>query len=461
MKEEVILTLRELLLSEQPLKEILEDYHNSDIADALEQLSTDDRLRIYSILDLEQVADIFSYYENVEDYVAELDVEYAADILELMESSDAVDVLNELEEEEKEEIIQLMDEEAVEQIQQIDSYEEDQIGSYITDNYVVIKANSTIKSAMNQLIEQAGEHDNINVLYVVDENNKYVGAIFLKDLITARQNDSLSNLIMAAYPSFYDDEIMSECIEKITDYSETSIPVINHEYEIIGVLTTDSLIEATTDEFEEDYAKLGGLTEEEEFDEPVFTSIKKRIPWLIVLLFLGLIVSSVIGIFESVIVSVPIIVFFQSMILGMAGNVGTQSLAVTIRNISNEDIAEDKKKQTRSILKELRIGLCNGLLIGAISFVFVFLYLLITKTEVYPGQEFSITPCLVVSGIIAVSMLVSIALASVIGTCFPLLLTKLHIDPAVASGPFITTLNDIIAVLVYYGLTFLLFIVLM
>ena len=146
------------------------------------------------------------------------------------------------------------------------------------------------------------------------------------------------------------------------------------------------------------------------------------------------------------------------MILGMAGNVGTQSLAVTIRNISNEDIAEDRKKQVRSIFKELRIGICNGLLIGAISFVFVFLYLLITKTRVHPDQDFQIVPCLVVAGIIAVSMLVSIALASIIGTCFPLLLTKMKIDPAVASGPFITTLNDIIAVLVYYGLTFLLFI---
>lgn len=458
MRQEIISILNEMLQAKTPYKEMLDDYHDSDIADALEQLSKEDRLSIYSMLELEEVANIFSYYKDVEEYIAELDVEYAADILELMESSDAADVLNELEEEEKEEIIQLMDEEAVEQIQQIESYDEDQIGSYITDNYIVINEKSSIKSAMNQMITQAGEHDNINVLYVVDENNKYVGAIFLKDLITARQNDLLEDIIMRGYPSFYDDEIMSECIEKITDYSETSIPVLNRNDEIIGVLTTESLIEATTDEFEEDYAKFGGLTEEEDIDESVFVSIKKRIPWLIVLLFLGLIVSSVIGIFESVIVSVPIIVFFQSMILGMAGNVGTQSLAVTIRNISNEDIAEDRKKQVRSIFKELRIGICNGLLIGAISFVFVFLYLLITKTRVHPDQDFQIVPCLVVAGIIAVSMLVSIALASIIGTCFPLLLTKMKIDPAVASGPFITTLNDIIAVLVYYGLTFLLFI---
>ena len=254
---------------------------------------------------------------------------------------------------------------------------------------------------------------------------------------------------------------MSECLEKIKDYSETSIPVLNKDREIVGVLTTDSLIEATTDEFEEDYAKFGGLTEEEDIDESVFSSIKKRIPWLIVLLFLGLLVSSVIGIFESVIVSIPIIVFFQSMILGMAGNVGTQSLAVTIRNISNEQLAEDKKKQLRSIFKELRIGFINGLIIGVVSFLFVLAYLAITKSEVHIGEGYIFTDTLLVSAIIGISMLVSITLASVIGTCFPLLLTKLKIDPAVASGPFITTLNDVIAVVVYYGLTFILFMVLL
>ena len=467
MQEEILQVIKELIIkiledsSNQELIELLENYHDNDIADALALLTEEDRLKVYDILGTEKTADIVAYYENVEDYINEIKPELAADIIELMDSDDAVDVLNELEEEDKQRIIELMDDDAKEQVELIEQYDEDLVGSYISDNFITILKDSTIKKAMRALIKMAGEHDNIYVLYVVDENNKFVGAVHLKDLITARTEDSFEDLIMYGYPSFNDTDVMSESLEKIKAYSETSIPVLNSEKEIVGVLTTDSLIEATTDEFEEDYAKFGGLTEEEDIDESVFQSIKKRIPWLIVLLFLGLLVSSVIGVFEKVIVTVPIIVFFQSMILGMAGNVGTQSLAVTIRNISNEALAKDKKKQVKSVFKELRIGFLNGLIIGATCFVFSLIYLVLTKAEVKLDEGFAIQDCLLVAGIIATSMLVSITLASVIGTCFPLLLAKMKIDPAVASGPFITTLNDVIAVLVYYGLTFILFIVLL
>lgn len=467
MQKEILLELKELITkiiedsTNKELIEELENYHESDIADILETLTEEEQLMIYKILGIEKTAEIVPYYENVEEFLGEIQPELAADIIEQMDSDDAVDVLNELEEEDKLRIIDLMDEESKEQVELIEKYDEDLVGSYITDNFITINQNSTIKSAMSTLVKMAGEHDNIYVLYVIDNDNKFIGAVHLKDLITARSTDSFEDLIMYGYPSFYDNDIMSETLAKIKEYNETSIPVLNVEREIIGVLTTDSLIEATTDEFEEDYAKFGGLTEEEDIDESVFLSIKKRIPWLIILLFLGLLVSSVIGIFESVIISVPIIVFFQSMILGMAGNVGTQSLAVTIRNISNDSLANDKKKQLKSIFKELKIGVMNGLIIGIVSFVFVLLYLVITKAEIHTGSSFIFKDCLLVSGIISVSMLVSITLASVIGTCFPLLLTKLKIDPAVASGPFITTLNDVIAVVVYYGLTFILFIVLL
>lgn len=466
MQEKILLELKELILkiiadrNNQELIEMLENYHESDIADVLEELSEEERILMYKILGIEKTSEIVAYYENVEEYINEIKPELAADIIELMDSDDAVDVLNELEEEDKQRIIDLMEDDAKGFVELIEGYDEELVGSYISDNFITIPLNSTIKSAMTHMVKMAGEHDNIYVLYVVDNENKFVGAVELKDLIVSRSTDSFEDLIMHGYPSFYDTDIMSECLEKIKDYSETSIPVLNKNKEIVGVLTTDSLIEATTDEFEEDYAKFGGLTEEEDIDESVFSSIKKRIPWLVVLLFLGLLVSSVIGIFESVIVAIPIIVFFQSMILGMAGNVGTQSLAVTIRNISNESLAEDKKKQLKSIFKELRIGFINGFIIGIVSFLFVLAYLAITKSEVHIGAGYVFTDSLLVSGIIGTSMLISITLASVIGTCFPLLLTKLKIDPAVASGPFITTLNDVIAVLVYYGLTFLLFMVL-
>ena len=458
-QEEVLEIIHSDLSDEEKVYE-LENYHYSDIVDVLEVLDKEQRFKIYSIFGATKTAELFSFYDDPEEYITELDPQFAAEILELMDSNDAVDVLNELEDEEKDIIFELMEEEAQELVKKIDSYSEDLIGSYMSDNYIEIPYNSTIKSAMSKMIASAGEHDNIYILYVVDEKNKLKGAIDLKDLITSRKDDVFEDLIMTSYPSFYDDEVMSDCLEKIHDYSETSFPVISRDGELLGVLTLDSLIEATVDEFEEDYAKLGGLTEEEDIDESVFVSIKKRIPWLIVLLFLGLLVSSVVGAFEAVIAMVPVIVFFQSMILGMAGNVGTQSLAVTIRNISNDSFDSDKKKQRKSIFKELKIGFSNGLLMGIISFIFVLLYLVITKKEINIGAGYVFKDSLLVSGSIGVSMLVAITLASIIGTIFPIILSKLKIDPAVASGPFITTMNDIVAVLVYYGLTYLLFIVL-
>lgn len=448
-------------LSKQEILERLENYHFSDIADALEQTATEKRLYIYSVLGLEKTAEIFSFYEYVEDYIKELSPEYAADLLECMHSDDAVAMLNKLDEDDKDKLIDLMEEDAQESIKKIDSYSEEMLGSYMTDNYISILNTPSIKTAMAEMIRKAGECDNIFTLYVINNDNQYIGAVTLKDLITSRKEDDFTRLIMTSYPFFYDDELMSKCIDRMKDYGESSLPVLNRKHEIVGVVTSDDIIEATEDEFEEDYAKFGGLTEEETVEEPVRLSIKKRIPWLIVLLFLGLLVSSVIGVFEAVIATIPVIVFFQSMILDMAGNVGTQSLAVTIRNLWDNPSEEEKKRQRKSVFKELKIGFINGILIGAISFVVVLAYLAITQQEIITGNGYLFTDTLLVGGIIGVSMLVALTLSSVVGTVFPILLSKMRIDPAVASGPFITTINDIVSVIVYYGLTFLLFMVIL
>ena len=448
-------------LSKQEILERLENYHFSDIADALEQTETEKRLYIYSVLGLEKTAEIFSFYEYVEDYIKELSPEYAADLLECMHSDDAVAMLNKLDEDDKDKLIDLMEEDAQESIKKIDSYSEEMLGSYMTDNYISILNTPSIKTAMAEMIRKAGECDNIFTLYVINNDNQYIGAVTLKDLITSRKEDDFTRLIMTSYPFFYDDELMSKCIDRMKDYGESSLPVLNRKHEIVGVVTSDDIIEATEDEFEEDYAKFGGLTEEETVEEPVRLSIKKRIPWLIVLLFLGLLVSSVIGVFEAVIATIPVIVFFQSMILDMAGNVGTQSLAVTIRNLWDNPSEEEKKRQRKSVFKELKIGFINGILIGAVSFVVVLAYLAITQQEIITGNGYLFTDTLLVGGIIGVSMLVALTLSSVVGTVFPILLSKMRIDPAVASGPFITTINDIVSVIVYYGLTFLLFMVIL
>lgn len=459
MQKNIVKQIISLILSDLPLAEIekkLDDYHDSDIAEALQGVSKEIRFKIYDLLGEEKTADIFSYYDRVEDFIEELDPEQAADIIEEMDSDDAMDILNELEEESKSEIIELMEEESQSRVRQIDAYEEDEIGSYISDNYIIINKNYTVPQAMSTLVSQAGEHDNIATLYVIDEESKYCGAITLRDLIVARKEDILWDLCMESYPFFYDSEKMSECILRIKNYAEESFPVLNATKTIVGVINAETIMDVVDEESKEDFAKFAGLSDSEDIDETTFSSIKKRIPWLIILLFLGFIVATVIGSFEGVIATLPAIVFFQSTILDMAGNVGTQSLAVTIRNISDGKM--NKKDIRRTILKETRVSFINGLILGVIAFIFVIVFLAIRHQAIIIEDGYVFTDTVIVGGIISISLVFAMTLSGFVGTVFPLTLNKVGVDPAVASGPFITTINDVIAVLVYYGLTYILFI---
>ena len=372
-----------------------------------------------------------------------------------MDSDDAVEILEELDEEDRNEILELMDEEVVDDIELLTSYDEDVIASYMTNNYIVVKKNFTIKQAMKTVVEEASTNDNFTIIYVVNDDETLYGTIELKDLIKARAQDSLEDIIKKSYPSILDLTNVQEALILVKDYEIDSIPIVNEKNVLLGVVTTNDLLEVIDDELSDDYAKLAGLTSEEELEESTFKSVKKRIPWLCALLVLGLIISLVMRVFESAIVAVPAIVFFQSMILGMGGNVGTQSLAVTIRAISDEDIS--KKEVNRLVLKEIRIAFFNGLLIGLISFVVVSLYLSITKTVIDPSIGFNIFDIFKTSGVVSLSLLISMVISGLIGTLIPIILQKCKIDPAVASGPFITSINDIMAIVVYYGITLIVF----
>ena len=275
--------------------------------------------------------------------------------------------------------MQLMDDQSSKDVKLIFSYDDNEIGSVITTNYVVIKNNLTIRQAMHALVRQAGDHDNISTIYVTDDQERYFGAIDLKDLIIAREGDILTDIVSTSYPYVHDHEHISDCIERIKEYAEDSIPVLREDGIIVGIITAQDIVEVVDDEMGDDYAKLAGLTAEEDLKETTLESMKKRLPWLIVLLFLGMAVSSVVGIFESVVAVLPIVMCFQSLILDMAGNVG-------------------------------------------------------------------------------IALLVAMIISSMVGTLIPMFFHKIKVDPAVASGPLITTVNDLVAVITYYGLAWLLLI---
>jgi magnesium transporter len=309
-----------------------------------------------------------------------------------------------------------------------------------------VQQDLTVKQAMSALIQQAPENDNISTLFVVDDDSVFCGAIDLKELIIARPDTDFPSLIMTSYPYVYGHESIDDCIEQLKDYSEDLIPVLDNNNCLLGVITSQSIIQVVDDTMGEDYARLAGLTAEEDLREPLVESMKKRLPWLLVLLGLGMVVSTVVGVFEQVVSQLTIIMAFQSLILDMSGNVGTQSLAVTIRVLMDETLTGRQKLEL--VVKEMRIGFFNGLLLGGVAFLALGVYVWVGKGR-DPVTAFAISGC------IAVSLLVAMVVSSAVGTLVPLFFKKIHVDPAVASGPLITTINDLVAVVCYYGLSWI------
>ncbi len=438
--------IAELIRSSIPAaekKERLADYHANDIADAWTLLSNTERKNLVALLDQDQTAEIFSYLEDPEEYLSELGDDKAADILESMDADDAVDVLESLEPDQQEKLIELMEKDAREDIELIQSYDEDQIGSKMTTNFISVSKDLTIKQAMHTLIEQAAENDNISTIYVLNKDGTFHGAIDLPDLIRARDYEELESLVTTSYPYVFADESVDQCIEQLKDYSEDSIPVLDHQMKLLGVITSQDLVEVVDEELGDDYAKLGGLTEEEDLDEPLHQSLRKRIPWLVVLMFLGLAVSAVVSLYEPVMAQLTLVVAFQSMILDMSGNVGTQSLAVTIRVLSDEQLTA--KQKMHLVFKEGRVGFVGGMLLGVASTLVIGLYV---HFCLFRDWLFSFA----VSGCIGLSLMVAMGVSALVGTVTPLFFKKIKVDPAVASGPLITTINDFVAVITYYTL---------
>lgn len=446
--EEIVAVIRSGAEKKQLLQR-LDDYHANDIAQSLSYLSQTERLSLYAVLGDEWVSEILAYVEEPEPYARELGTEKLAGVINEMDADDAVDLLQKLDEADKEKLRPYLDEHVRADLQLIASYDEDRIGSLITTNFICIPKTLDIRAAMHELIRQAGEHDNISTLYVTDESGKFSGAIDLKDLIIARQNDPLDALIVYSYPYLCADEKISDCIEKIKDYAEDSLPVLNQSRQIIGIITAQDVVEAVDDEMGEDYAKLAGLTAEEDLNETTGQSIKKRLPWLMILLVLGMLVSSVVGAFEGVVAILPIVICFQSLVLDMAGNVGTQSLAVTIRVLMDEELGAKEKRKL--VAKESKAGMFNGLLLGALAVAFLGVYVRLFKGYA-PAQAFLISFC------VGVALLLSMIVSSLVGTLVPMFFKKIKVDPAVASGPLITTINDLVAVVIYYGLAWVLLI---
>ncbi len=401
--------------SHETLHNRLDDYHESDLANVLEDLTPEERQKLYKSLDVPMLADVFEHIDDgqAREYMDALSPQAAAAVISVMEPDDAQEILANTPALKRTALFRLMDADSLYDVNMIASFSDDVIGSRMTTNFILLAKNLSVKEAMKELVRQAADNDNISTLFAVDETGCFYGALDLQKLIIARQDQSLDDLIATSFPYVYANENIDDCIEALKDYSEDAIPVLDDHNHILGVITASSLVEVVDDEMGEDYARLAGMTEEADLTESLSESIRKRMPWLIILLLLGLVVSSVVSAFEQVVAQLTIIVAFQSLILDMSGNVGTQSLAVTIRAITNEDLSAGKK--LKLVWKEMRIGLCNGLILGILACVVVTFFLTLFKgrTVLIAG---AISGCIGAS--LAVAMLVSCAVGVVVQLFF-------------------------------------------
>lgn len=418
-------------------KEFME-LHSYDQAQFFSKLEGDYRSRIYQYLSPEEMAEVFENLDIDEDEYAELLSEmnpsYAADMISHMSADDAVDVMNELDKEQAVTYLTMMDDEAAKEIKELLHYEEYTAGSIMTTEFVAIPENQTVRSAMQTLRQEAPEAEVIYYVYVIDEDKRLTGVISLRDLIISDDDTMISEIKSERVVSVSVGDDQEEVARTMKDYNFLAVPVVDFQNHLLGIITVDDIMDVMDEEASDDYSKLAGVSDLDRVDRNPFTAAKKRLPWLVILLFLGLVTASLISRFEAALEQKAILAIFIPLIGGMAGNSGTQALAVAVRGLATGDIEEQSK--WRLIIREAGTGFITGATCGLMILLVIF---------VWQGD-------VILGFLVGMSIMVTIIVATLAGSLVPLLMHRLKIDPAVASGPFITTISDIISILIYFGM---------
>lgn len=423
------------------IRDKLVTFHPADLSIIFEKFDEPQRSKVYQALDDHELALLFSYLDNPVKYLNKLKPEKVTSILENMEIDDASHILNEIFDEDlKEAYLENLDPEMKDDLEYISKIEDNKVGSIISTNYISVELGMDVKQAMRKLVKEADEFELIDPIFVTN-NEELVGVISLNDLIIAR-SPKLVDQIMEDNPISIDvNEEIPNATRIIRNYALTALPVTDN-HKLVGIITSDDAFEIYSDIADNKYANLAGVATEDIGDKRLFKRLIERLPWLIALLALSIVTTNLMGVFEGVIQQVTILVFFQTLIFDMAGNVGTQSLAVTIQTLIHNNNLTNKEIKKHAF-KEIKINLINAILLMVISFIVCFIFV-----SIYDKSISAIS----VAFVISLSMGVTLVLSSFFGAIFPIILSKMKINPAVASGPLITTINDIVSILVYFSL---------
>lgn len=431
------------------INEILDKYHHYEIAKVITDLDDDLLNKIYSSLNVLKLTDIFEELSPEDAFLLfeKMDLTTLINVLEHIETDDLVDIIEHIDDEEKQVIyLSMIPNKKRKIIKSYLHFDEDMVGSIMNNNFAKIYEDMTVKKAIKAVVDIAPSVDYIHNIYVVNKDNVLVGTLSLKELIHNGNDKSalIKDLMIEKMVYLNPVTNIEDAIELMKNYDFQLMPVVNSDHKLIGIISFDDTLEALNIESSSDYASLAGLTDVEiSEDESVFSSLKKRLPWLVVLLFVNLITSSIISGYEAELQTLTTLAIFMPMILDMAGNSSTQGLGVIIRLFATNQL-KTKKSIVKHLLKELLTGFINGLVIG------IGLFLMVILINFIKGQAFS--EGLNFAFVVALSIQLALFVATFTGSFVPLLINALKIDPATASGPFITTINDIISLLIYFSL---------
>lgn len=438
MEEHFALLLEKLKQQQMTeFRELFLTLHIYEQGQFYQSIDEEERKQVYNYLSPKELADMFDVIEedneNMKDYIAEMRPNYAAEMLSEMYTDNAVDLLNMLDKSQKAKYLSLMSSEDAGEIKELLHYEDDTAGSIMTTEFVSIVANQTVRSAMYVLKNQADVAETIYYVYVVDQENHLVGVISLRDLIVNDDDTMISDVLSERVISVHVGDDQEDVAQTIRDYDFLALPVTDYDDHLLGIVTVDDIIDVIDDEAASDYSGLAGVNVEEVSENPI-KAASKRLPWLITLLFLGMSTATLISHYEELVSEASILAVFISLITGTAGNAGTQSLAVAVRRLAISD--EKDNSFGRLILSEVLTGLVTGAVTGVAIFIVVGVW----------QHNFPL------GFVIGMAMLCAITVANLAGSLIPMLMDKLGFDPAVASGPFITTLSDLTSVLIYFNI---------
>lgn len=421
---------------DKAILEQLQDVHYADIAEILDDLNLDQATYIIKLLDSETTADVLAELEDdVREKVLEnLSEKEIAEEIQELDSDDATDILADLSPERKRKVIaRIEDQELVSQLKELLAYDEDTAGGLMAKELVKVYETWTVAGCLRKIRAQAKDVKRVHSIYVVTKEDKLIGRLSLKDLLIATNETKIKDIYIPKVDSVYVTEDAEEVAKLMTKYDLEAIPVINEDHVLLGRITIDDIVDVIIEEAEKDYQLAAGITQDVDAEDSILDLTRARLPWLFLGLLGGVGAAVIMGGFETIIDDYPLILLFTPLIAAMAGNVGVQSSAIIVQGLANDEV---RGSVNNRLIKEMFLAALNGIILALFLFVFVWIW----KQDIRTALA------------ISSSLVVVIIVAGIIGTFIPLFLHKKGIDPAIATGPFITTSNDIFGILIYFSI---------